>query len=296
MSRTLTLDRSPSSPILDAAKLRMRQKVGRISWLTIGYVVIALFTVVMLGPFIWCLFSSFTTKASIFAMEFGWDVLTVDNYSRLLTKTQLLRWFWNTTIVTVAIVVSVIFLSAMGGYVFAVKDFPGKSLLFSLVLMFLVIPVQVILIPLFLEMRMLNMTDSYMGLILPYAGSAFGVFLLTQYMKTIPPSLIDSAKIDGMGEFRIIFSIMVPLCTPAMAALAIIKFNFAWNDFIWPLVITTSPEMRTLPLGIALLHGRSLTDWNMIMAAVVISTIPVILLTLYFQKYFVRGVATSGIK
>jgi ABC-type glycerol-3-phosphate transport system permease component len=265
-------------------------------WLSLGYLVIGVFTVLMIGPFLWGVLTSFLPRANLFDLQIELSALTGANYSRLFMDTQLPRWFLNTAIVTVGIVGTVTFLSALGGYVFATREFPGKKLLFALVLMFLMIPVQVVLIPMFLEMKWLHLTDSYLGLIIPYAGSAFGVFLLTQFMKTIPPSLIASAKIDGAGEFRIIFQIMIPLCMPALASLAIIKFNFAWNDFIWPLVIIRSPEMRTLPLGIALLHGRTLTDWSLIMSAVVISTLPVILLTLFFQRYFVRGVATSGLK
>lgn len=265
-------------------RLKKNRSGSRIALLVVFYPVILVVTVVMLGPFLWCLYSSFTTKASVFAIEFDLNSLTIGNYSRLLVDAQMVRWIWNTTVVTVVIAISVIFLSAVGGYVFAVKDFPGKNFLFSLTLLFLVVSVQGILIPLFLEMKWLHMTDSYAGLIAPYVGSAFGVLLLTQYMKTIPPSLIDSAKIDGASEMRIILRIMIPLCVPAMASLAIIKFTFAWNDFVWPLVVTRSPNLRTLPLGRALLHGRTLTDWNMIMSAVVLSTVPVILLTLRFQK------------
>jgi ABC-type glycerol-3-phosphate transport system permease component len=262
----------------------------------LAYPLLILFTFLMLGPFLWCLITSFLTRASIFAMEVSLDKLTGSNYIKLFTETDILRWYLNTVIVTVAIVVSVAFLSSVGGYVFATKEFPGKKLFFALILLFLMVPVQVILIPLFLEMRWFGLTDTYLGLILPYAGSTFGVFLITQYMKTIPPSLIAAAKIDGASEYRIIFQIMIPLCLPALASLSIIKFVFSWNDFIWPLVVIRSKEMRTLPLGVALMHGHQMSDWNLIMSAVIVSIIPVVILILSLQRYFIRGVASSGIK
>ena len=273
-----------------------KRSTSEILQLSLVYTVISIFSLLMIGPFLWSLLTSVIPDANLYDMDIDLAKLTGENYVRLFRDTEIFRWFMNTMIVTVGIVAMVIFLSVLGGYVFATRNFPGKKLLFSLVLLFLMVPVQVVLIPMFLEMKFLHVTDSYLGLILPYSGSAFGVFLITQYMKTIPPSLIESAKIDGASEFRIIFQILMPLCIPALATLSIIKFNFAWNDFIWPLIIIRSPEMRTLPLGIALMFGRSSADWSLVMSSVIVSTTPVILLTLFLQKYFVRGVATSGLK
>lgn len=197
--------------------------------MTFAYIIIGIFTVVMVGPFLWSVLTSVLPNTNLFDLQIDIKTLTSSNYMRLFQDTQLLRWLLNTVIVTLGIVFSVTIFSSLGGYVFATREFPGKKLLFALVLMFLMIPVQVILIPMFIEMTWLRLTDTYLGLIIPYAGSAFGVFMLTQYMKTIPPSLIASARIDGASEFRIIFQIMIPLCVPALATLTIVKFNFAWS-------------------------------------------------------------------
>jgi multiple sugar transport system permease protein len=220
------------------------------------------------------------------------------------------RWFINSAIVATGITVLQLFFNSLAAYVFAKRQFPGRDLIFLLFLATMMVPAAVTLIPNYLVLKAVplfggndiwgvgghGMLDSYYGLILPNCVSAFGIFLLRQYMQSIPDDLLDAARIDGASEFRIFWKVVLPLCRPALAAMFIFTFTYAWEDFLWPLIIISNPDLFTAPLGMALFSTRNRTSWDMLMAGSVIATIPMILVFLVFQRQFIRGISLSGMK
>jgi multiple sugar transport system permease protein len=186
--------------------------------------------------------------------------------------------------------------SAMGAYAFARLRFPGRDALFFLYLATLMVPFQVTIVPLFIEMKYLGFVNSYPGLILPTIASAFGTFLLRQAFLTLPKELEEAAFVDGAGHWTVFTRIAVPLAAPALATFGIFAFMASWNSFLWPLVIVNSRELMTLPLGLANLHGQYTTQWNLVMAGTTISVIPILLIYLLAQKHIVRGFVFSGLK
>jgi multiple sugar transport system permease protein len=195
-------------------------------------------------------------------------------------------------------------------YCFAKRDFPGRNTIFLLFLGTMMVPGQVTLIPNYIILQHIpffggndwmgngghGWLDSYYGLIAPGIVSAFNIFLIRQYMASIPDDLLDAARIDGAGEFRIFWSVVLPLCTPALAASAIFTFQYSWEDFLWPLIVMTSPEHYTAPVGLAFFVVQNRTSWTLLFAGSVIATIPMILVFIFFQRKFVQGIALSGVK
>jgi multiple sugar transport system permease protein len=220
------------------------------------------------------------------------------------------RWFINSAIVATTITVLQLFFNSLAAYVFAKRKFPGRDLIFLLFLATMMVPPTVTLIPNYIILKHIplfggndiwglgghGMLDSYYGLILPSAVSAFGIFLLRQYMQSIPDDLLDAARIDGASEFKIFWKVVLPLCKPALAAMFIFTFTYAWEDFLWPLIITSNPDLYTAPLGLALFTVRNRTSWDMLMAGSVIATLPMVFVFLVFQRHFVRGISLSGMK
>jgi multiple sugar transport system permease protein len=220
------------------------------------------------------------------------------------------RWFINSAIVATAITLLQLFFNSLAAYVFAKRSFPGRDAIFLLFLATMMVPATVTLIPNYLVLKHIplfggndiwgigghGMLDSYYGLVLPNAVSAFGIFLLRQYMQTIPDELLDAARIDGASEFKIFWKVVLPLCRPALAAMFIFTFTFAWEDFLWPLIITSSPDLYTAPLGLALFVTRNRTSWDMLMAGSVIATLPMVVVFMIFQRQFIRGISLSGLK
>jgi multiple sugar transport system permease protein len=220
------------------------------------------------------------------------------------------RWFINSTIVAGSITVLQLFFNSLAAYVFAKRRFPGRDVIFLVFLATMMVPQNVTLIPNYIILKSIplfggndiwgvgghGMLDSYYGLILPNAVSAFGIFLLRQYMQTIPDELLDAARIDGASEFKIFWKVVLPLCRPALAAMFIFTFTYAWEDFLWPLIITSNPDLYTAPLGLALFVTRNRTSWDMLMAGSVIATLPMVLVFMIFQRQFIRGISLSGLK
>jgi multiple sugar transport system permease protein len=203
-----------------------------------------------------------------------------------------------------------LFFNSLAAYSFAKLKFPGRDKLFLLMLGTLMIPGQLFLIPNYLiilrsplfggndlfGMGGIGMRDSFWAIIIPYAFSVWSVFFMRQYMKSIPDDLLDAARMDGASEFTIYWKVVMPLCGPVLAAQAIFTFTFVWNDFFWPLIVIDSSELRTLQLGLALFIVKNKTVWDIVFAGSVISTIPVLLIFIFFQKYFIRGIALTGMK
>ncbi len=218
------------------------------------------------------------------------------NYTQVLQQAPFARWFLNTLIVTVVVVIGNLLFCSLAGYAFARLKFFGRDVVFMLVLATLMIPFQVIMIPTFLIVRRLGLIDTLGALIVPNLAGAFGIFLLRQFFRTLPIELEEAARIDGASRLGVLFKIVLPLSGPALATLAVITFLWTWNDFLWPLVTIYNPNNMTLQLGLLTFQGAHQTNTHLLMAANVMSMVPVLLLFLVAQRWFIRGIATTGLK
>jgi multiple sugar transport system permease protein len=187
-------------------------------------------------------------------------------------------------------------LDSLTAYALARLQFPGRELIFWLIIATLMVPFQVLLVPVFLQVFDLHLLNTYAGLIIPRATNGFGIFLLRQFFMTIPRDFDEAARLDGAGEFYIFRKITLPLSLPALATLGIFHFTFNWNDFLWPLIITTNDNMRTLPAGLAVFSGQHETQYNLMMAGAVLTLLPLLIAFLFLQRYFIRGIALTGLK
>ncbi|MEX2540158.1 MAG: carbohydrate ABC transporter permease [Trueperaceae bacterium] len=248
-------------------------------------------------PFLWMITTSLKPAGSLydppllFPVHFEWQ-----NYSEAWQAAPFPRFFLNSAIMTIGITFAQTLLSAMAGYAFARLRFPGRNILFFLILGTMMIPFPVTLIPSFLIVADLGWLDTYQALIVPRAVSAFAIFLFRQFFLAIPRELEEAALIDGANRVVIFLRIILPLSTPVIAASATFSFLFAWNDFLWPLIVTNSTEMRTVQLGLAMFQGQYGTFWTLLMAATVLVTLPAILAFLLAQRRFIEGITSSGLK
>ena len=294
-----------------------RESVGgrdwpNLLWKAVVYLVLIIGGVLFIAPFAWMVTGSLQDVGDIFRWPPQWIPRNpdLDNYVRFFERQRIGRFFFNSAYVAVAVTFLQLFFSSLAAYAFAKRQFPGRNILFLLCLGTLMIPGQVTLIPTYVILKHIpffggndlfgqgghGWLDSYWGLIIPQGASAFAIFLLRQYMQTIPNDLLDAARVDGASELRIYAQIVMPLCRPALAALGIFTFTYQWDNFYWPLVIVSSEELRTLPLGLALFVVRNRTVWDLLMAGSVVATLPVLIVFLLFQRHFVRGIAMSGLK
>lgn len=264
----------------------------------IFYGVLTIGSIVMVTPFVWMLLSSFKKLSEIVRIPptFFPHEFVLANYTRVMNMIPIWRYFLNSIVVGVVVTSIVLFSSSWAGYVFSKLEFKGKEIIFYSIISTMMIPFFVLLIPLYLMMIRVGWLDSYFGLILPQSVMPFGIFLMRQFMHEIPTSLIDSAKIDGASEVKIYYSIILPLTKPALSALGIFAFMWNWDSFLWPLVLISKVEMRTLPLGIAQLSFWVGKSYDLVLAASVMAAIPVIIVFLFFQKNFIKGIALSGLK
>lgn len=262
------------------------------------YVLLIVAAAFMLVPFLWMLSTSFKVDQYVLSMppQFIPRPFTLDSYRQLFDLLPIDRMFFNSLLVAVATTVGQVFVSSMAAYAFARMKFRGQNGLFLLYLATLMIPFQVTIIPLFILMRYLGWINSYQGLIAPGIFSAFGTFLLRQFFLSLPRDLEEAAFLDGANHFTVYWRVIMPLAKPALATLAIFSFMGSWNAFLWPLFIVRNEQLMTLPVGLATLHGRYLTQWNLVMAGAVITVIPMLIIYLLAQKHFVRGVVLSGLK
>jgi multiple sugar transport system permease protein len=254
--------------------------------------------VLMLVPLVWMLVTSIETlnETRHFPPILVPHHVRLGNYTEVLRDAPFARWFLNTLVVTVAVVVGNLFLCSLAGYAFARLKFFGRDVVFILVLATLMIPFQVIMIPTFLIVRKLGLIDTLGALILPNLGSAFGIFLLRQFFRTLPIELEEAARIDGASRLGVLFKIVIPLSGPALATLAVILFLWTWNDFLWPLITIYNPNNMTLQLGLTTFQGTHQASTQLLMAANVMSMVPVLVLFFVAQRYFIRGIATTGLK
>lgn len=262
---------------------------------TISMLVILL---VIAFPFLWLIISSFKHEKDIisFPPRIFADSYTLDNYIKVWTTIPLLDYIKNTVIFAGGTVITSVFFDSLAGYAFARMRFKGKSVLFYFVLLTMMIPFQVFMIPLFIEVNLLGMLDTYAGLIIPRMTTAFGIFMMRSFFITLPDSLEEAARIDGLSEFNIFLKIMLPLSKPTLLSLGIFTLMNSWNDLLYPLILTSSSKMRTSPAGLALFTGQNISFYGPVMAGTVISMLPLLVVYIFAQKYFVQGTAMSGMK
>lgn len=265
-----------------------------------GYLTLILIALSMLYPFFAMLNLSFANNDEIFinAGKVIHSNLTLDNYKNVFTQLPLSIYFFNSLIVALAATIGQVLFASLAGYAFARLDFKFRNTLFLIILITMLVPPQVNIIPLFFLMRELHLIDTYSALILPTLFGGFGVFLMRQYFLVFPKDLEEAAKIDGCNLFQTFFKIALPLALPTIATLSIFTFVTSWNSFMWPLIVTNSEGMRTLPVGLAVYKGsfREITMWGELLACSVISTIPVIGVFLLGKKYFISDILQGGVK
>ncbi|HEX5038931.1 MAG TPA: carbohydrate ABC transporter permease [Candidatus Limnocylindria bacterium] len=253
----------------------------------------------MVAPFVWMLLGSFRSTpelrqfpTALFPREW-----TLENYTNILTRENFTRYFFNSTVVAVAITVGNLLFCSMVGYALAKLQFPGKRILFALVLVTLMVPGVVTFMPLFVLVSNLGLVNTHAALILPFLAGAFGVFLMRQFIAGIPDELLDAGRVDGAGEWYIFFRIVLPLSGAPLATLAILTFLGTWNSFLWPLVVAIKQDMYTLPVAVALFStGQNQSDLGLQLASAVIVLAPVLVVFLFLQRYFTQGIAMTGIK
>jgi multiple sugar transport system permease protein len=268
----------------------------RATWV---YVVLAVGLLATLTPFLWMLLGSFKPEAELQRVPPTWwpEAPSLNNYRELFDRLDFPQFFANSVIVAVAVTAGNLVFCSMVGYALAKLEFAGKRLLFALVLGMLMVPGVVTFVPLFVLVSNLGLVNTYPGLILPFLVTPLGVFLMRQFIAGLPDELIEAARIDGAGEWRIFTRVILPLCGPPLATLGILTFLHSWNNFLWPLVVAQSEDKYTLPVALALYSvGQNATRYGLLMAGAVVIIVPVIALFIALQRYFVQSVATTGIK
>ena len=267
---------------------------------TISYTVLILGLISMICPFVWMVLTSFMDEAHIFSYppRISFSSLTEENYLTVAQQMPIVKYFWNSFFVASLTTLGQVLFASMAGFAFAKLNFKFKEPIFLLVLLTMMVPPQVNIIPLFYIMKELHWIDSFQALILPGLFGGFGIFLMRQWFKNIPEALLESAKIDGCNFIQIFFKIALPVALPAVATLAIFTFITTWNSFMWPLIVTNSDTIRTLPVAIAGFKGsfRETIEWGALMACAVITTIPVIVIFLAGQKFFIKGMLSAAVK
>lgn len=272
----------------------MSPRVARI----LLYVLLVAGSIAALLPMLWMLSASFMPagEASTFPPRLLPREPTLEHYRELFTRLRLGRYFLNSTIIALAVTAISLLINSMAGYAFAKLRFRGRDRLFRLLAAGLVVPVQVSMLPLFLLLKQLGLINTYWGVIIPGMASIFGIFLIRQYALSIPDELLDAARIDGAGELRLFVSIVLPSIVPILATLAIWTFLATWNDFMWPLIVLSDEARWTLPVALANLSGEHAQDLELMMAGSVLTILPVMLVFLFLQRYYIQGIMLGSLK
>lgn len=290
-SKTVTTPNTVTTP----STTRGRDRIAK----AVLYAVLGICLLAVVGPFLWMLLSSVKPEAEIRQVPASWlpETFTLEHYRELFDTMNFPRFFANSVIVALAVTAgNLLFCSALG-YALAKLRFPGRRTLFLLVLGTLMVPGMVTFVPQFVLVSNMGLVNTYAGLVLPFLAGPFGVFLMRQYLLSIPDDLIEAARVDGAGEARIFWWIVLPLCRPALATLGILTFLASWNNFLWPLVVATTEETYTLPVALALYSvGQNRIDFGLLLAGAVVVVIPALVVFLLLQRHFMRGVATTGLK
>ncbi|MBV9322745.1 MAG: carbohydrate ABC transporter permease [Chloroflexi bacterium] len=293
--------RPPALPLWTATPpIRSRR-----AWLTVpgalnaaGFALLVLGAAVMLLPIFWMVSTSVKSLADVFTLPIEWWPAQPNwqNYADAWDQNPFGRYFINSTIVATTTAAINVLLSSLAGYALAKYSFFGKQAIFLCILATLMLPIEVLMVPTFLLVKNLNWLDTYQSLIIPGAANAFGVFLMRQTMLHVPDPLMDAARIDGAGEGRIFFQIVMPLVWPAVLTLALLEFRESWDSFVWPLIVISQNSMRTVSIGLSLFQQENMTNYNQLMAMSSVAMLPMLVLFFFFQRSFIQGITSSGIK
>jgi ABC-type glycerol-3-phosphate transport system permease component len=264
----------------------------------VGYVLLIACTVVILIPLFWMLSTSLKPLADVFALPVEWWPADPqwNNFVAAWNQYPFARYFLNSAFTGAAITLINVLCSGFAGYALAKFEFFGKQAVFLAILATLMLPIEVLMVPTFLMVKDLGWLNSYQAIIVPSAAGAFGVFLMRQTMFHIPDSLLEAARIDGASELRIYFQILVPLVWPALLTLALLEFRESWDSFLWPLIVTSGVDMRTVAVGLSMFQQQNVTTFNQLMAMSAVAMLPMLVLFFFFQRAFIQGIASTGIK
>lgn len=290
---------APISPQLPARSIRRRRPSAAERRLYAVRLVVAIVScIVLLFPLYWMIVVAFSPRQELLTRELRlWpQTFTLDNFDTVFSSFPVATWFGNSIAIAVVVTALTVSLNLLSGYAFAHLRFPGNNVTFLLALSTLMLPVQVIMVSQFKLVTQLGIYGTYWAVILPSAATAFGIFLSRQFIIGIPKEIIEAARMDGAGALRIFVQIVLPLCKPLIAVLVLLTFLSTWNDFAWPLIALKENQLFTLPIGLLFLQGQFGSDYGAIMAFALMSVLPMILLFIVFQRYFVQGFARSGIR
>ena len=263
-----------------------------------SYIILAFGMLAIGFPILWAVVSSLKSNSDIFNTPMEWIPRTFyfDNYTKPFTQTNFAVYFGNSILAAVVTVLLSIFIASLAGFSLAKYNYPGKNLAFLGILATMMLPVQVILIPLYLVVKDFGWLDTYRGLILPQAITALSIFLMRQHILTIPDDYIDAARIDGSSELNILWQVILPMSRPVISAVTVFSFLGSWDSFLWPMVVITKSSLRTIPLGISLFFTEYSTQYNQALAVAIMVMLPVLILYIILQNQFVEGMTRSGLK
>jgi multiple sugar transport system permease protein len=251
---------------------------------------------IMISPIAFMFSTSLKTADQVYDLRLIPAAPTLSNYIAVLADGRFMRWFFNSSLVAVLVTLSNCFFDSLVGYTLAKFEFRGRYFIFLAILSTLMIPTEMLVIPWYLMSSQLGWLDSYWGIMFPGMMTAFGTFLMKQFFETVPNDFLEAARVDGLNEFQIWWKVAMPLVTPALSALAIFTFLGNWTAFFWPLIVTTSKELYTLPVGLSSFAVEQSIQWEMIMTGAAIATLPTLIIFLVLQRYIVRGVMLAGLK
>ncbi|HIS25955.1 MAG TPA: carbohydrate ABC transporter permease [Candidatus Pullilachnospira intestinigallinarum] len=263
-----------------------------------SYMILIIGAVIMLVPFVWMVLTSFKTYAETVKVPIQWlpAVWSWDNYREVLMRLDFIRYYGNTIIVTVLTTVLMLFIGSLSAFAFARMNFPFKNALFYMLLTVFMVPAQMTMIPKYLIISNLGWVDSLKALVIPNLFSVYTMFMLRQFFAALPRELEDAGKIDGCSYFRLYWNIEMPLCKSSVVAITVLNVLWCWNDLLWPLIATSSDKMRVLSVAMATLQGQHGTQYQLLMAAGVLAIIPMIIIYIFGQRYFIEGIAFTGVK
>jgi multiple sugar transport system permease protein len=260
------------------------------------YTLVIGYSILTVGPFIWSIITSFKPTDEVANLAINFKTLSLKNYTYLVTKFPFGRWTFNSIIIAGITTLGNMLFNSMAGYSLARIKFPGRNILFLTILAIMMVPGQVVMIPTFILLAKIGWVNTYRGMTIPFLISCFNIFLMRQFFLSIPKSIEESAQIDGLGRFGTFFRIVLPLTIPALSTQFILTFTGSWNSFIWPSILTQSPDMYTLTVGLNSFKGQYDMFPDQILAGVMILTIPILIVFIIFQKNFIKGISTTGIK
>ncbi|NLD02125.1 MAG: carbohydrate ABC transporter permease [Clostridiales bacterium] len=260
------------------------------------YALLSLGAVFMVFPFVWMVLTSLKTGADVYSFSMIPNPATTQNYSFVFTRTDFVRWFLNSIFVAVMVVSSVLMFDTLVGYTLCKMQFRGKQLVFILIMSTLMVPTEMLIIPWYLMSAQLKWLNTYWSIMFPGLITAFGIFMMRQFFEGVPDELLEAARIDGLNELGIYARIALPLVMPAVSALAIFTFLGNWNAFLWPVIIVSNKELVTLPVGLAMFTTENNPEWERIMTAASLGTVPVLAVFMVFQRQIIEGINLSGLK